>query len=139
MLTLAMLSGCSYRWGQGNGRNARRNCGWRAPITLMALRKMAHQLGRGTHACRASRSPARLKDRSTVAPGTVRQKCWWSTTSLRSGESGRFRPACLDILSSFSAGGWVPNLEKGSWKYASEDLFASEDSRLTVPFGILAF
>src|SRR5215472_5209566 len=105
MVKLAMLSGCSYRWGQGNDRNARRNCGWRAPTMLIALRKMAHQLGRGTHACRAARSAARLKGRSTVAPGTLPQKCWWSPTSLRSGESGSFRPVCLDILSSFSTRG----------------------------------
>src|SRR5262249_17173955 len=108
MVKLAMLSGCSYRWGQGNGSNARRNCGWRAPTMLIALRKMAHQLGRGTHACRAARSAARLKGRSTVAAGTLPQKCWRSPTSLRSGESGRFRPVCLDILSSFSTGGEVP-------------------------------
>src|SRR5262249_38766980 len=131
MLKLAMLSGCSYRWGQGKGRNARRNCGWRAPTTLIALIKMAHQLGRGTHACRAARSGARLKWRSTVAPGTLPQKCWWSQTSLRSGESGRFRPVCLDILSSFPRESGCRNLGEGTLKYASGDLFASEDSRLT--------
>src|SRR5262249_12175280 len=105
MVKLAMLSGCSYRWGQGNGMYARRNSGWRAPTTLIALRKMAHQLGRGTHAFRAGMTAARFKGRSTVAPGTLPQKCMRSVTSLRCGESGRFRPAFLDILSSFPTGG----------------------------------
>src|SRR4051812_18642976 len=123
MLKLATLPGCSYRWGRGNGRNARRNCGWRAPTTPIAFIKMAHQLGRGTHACRAVLSAASLKVRSTVAPGTLAQKCWWSTTSQRSGESGSFRPVCLDILSLASNERKVPNSEEGSGKYASEDLF----------------
>src|SRR4051812_45399412 len=71
---------------------------------LMALRKIAIQLGRGTHACLASISRCSAIGRSTVAWGTLAQKCIRSTTSCRDGEIDTFLPDCLDILSSLLAG-----------------------------------